>query len=154
MAIRGPKPHDDPPERAREAPMMATVLRSVFSRLGLAVLASLVLAACQAQSPMSRESFAPVPAPKLVVGDHWQYRITDNLRRGAITMLDVDVVSLTGGTATLRLAYTDPNGGRRDATEEIDANGALEVGALKEEQTRRFSTPLQMFQFPLQAGQT
>src|SRR5439155_24075277 len=25
---------------------------------------------------------APVDAPRLVVGDHWQYRVIDNLRRG------------------------------------------------------------------------
>jgi len=129
--------------------MSAIVLRSIPT--SLAVLAAMVLAACQTTGGAS---FSPVPAPKLVVGDHWQYRITDNLRRGAITMLDADVVSVTGGTATLRLAYTDPNGGRRDATEEIDANGGLVVGALKEEQTRRFETALQMYQFPLQAGQT
>lgn len=134
--------------------MSTIVLRSISLRLWLAALAAIMLAACQSQSPTGGASFTPVPAPKLVVGDHWQYRITDNLRRGAITMLDADVVSVTGGTATLRLAYTDPNGGRRDATEEIDANGGLVVGALKEEQTRRFPTPLQMYQFPLQAGQT
>ena len=129
--------------------MSAIVLRSIPT--SLAVLAAIVLAACQTTGGAS---FAPVPAPKLVVGDHWQYRITDNLRRGAITILDADVVSVTGGTATLRLAYTNESGARREATEEIDANGGLVVGALKEEQTRRFPTPLQMFQFPLQAGQT
>ena len=134
--------------------MSATVLHSIPFRAWLAVLAAMTLAACQSQSSTSSASFAPVPAPKLTVGDHWQYRITDNLRRGAITMLDADVVSVAGGMATLRLAYTDPNGARRDATEEIDANGGLVVGALKEERTRRFPTPLQLYQFPLQAGQT
>ena len=131
---------------------MPATIPSIPFRRWLAALAAVVLAACQ--SPSVTSSFPPAAAPKLAVGDHWQYRITDNLRRGAITMLDADVVSVTGGTATLRLAYTDPNGGRRDATEEIDANGGLVVGALKEEQTRRFQTPLQMYQFPLQAGQT
>jgi hypothetical protein len=117
----------------------------------LAALAAILLTACQSATVTS--SFPPVAAPKLAVGDHWQYRITDNLRRGAVTMLDAEVVSITGGTATLRLVYTEPTG-RSEAAEEIDASGGLVVGALKEERTRRFPTPLEMYQFPLQAGQS
>ena len=44
----------------------------------IATLAALGLAACQTFSP----TFTPVPAPTLAVGDHWEYRITDNLRHG------------------------------------------------------------------------
>jgi hypothetical protein len=69
-------------------------------------------------------------------------------------MLDAEVVSITGGTAKLRLVYNEPTGGSRESTEEVDANGGLVVGVLKEEQTRRFPTPLEMYQFPLQAGQS
>jgi len=134
--------------------MSAITVRGISLQPWLVALAAIALVACQSPSSTGSASFAPVAAPKLVVGDHWQYRITDNLRRGAVTMLDADVVSIAGGTATLRLAYTNESGARREATEEIDANGGLVVGALKEEQTRRFPTPLQMFQFPLQAGQT
>jgi hypothetical protein len=92
-----------------------------------------------------------VPAPMLAVGDHWQYRITDNLRRGAVTMLDAQIISIANGVATLRLVYTDPQG-RSERTEEVDANGGLVTGALKEEPTRRFPTPIEMYDFPLQAG--
>src|ERR1700751_2612818 len=93
----------------------------------------------------------PVPAPTLAVGDHWQYRITDNLRRGTVTMLDAQVVSLANGVATLRLVYSDQPG-YGETTEEIDANGALLVGALKPEPARRFPTPIELYDFPLQAG--
>ena len=64
----------------------------------------------------------PVPAPVLASGDHWLYRITDNLRRGMVTMLDAEVVSITGGIATLRLVYNNEYG-RTEATEQIDSNG-------------------------------
>jgi hypothetical protein len=93
----------------------------------------------------------PVPAPTLAVGDRWQYRITDNLRRGAVTMLDAQVISIANGVATLRLVYSDPQG-RSERTEEIDANGGLVTGTLKEEPTRRFPTPIELYDFPLQAG--
>ena len=131
--------------------MSAMIARTTPFLRWFALLATIALAACQ--STGSTSSFPPVAAPKLTVGDHWQYKITDNLRRGAVTMLDAEVVSITGGTAKLRLVYTEPTG-RSEQTEEIDANGGLVVGALKEEQTRRFPTPLEMYQFPLQAGQT
>jgi len=92
-----------------------------------------------------------VPAPTLAVGDHWQYRITDNLRRGAVTMLDAQVISITNGVATLRLVYNDQRGSS-ERTEEVDANGGLVAGTLKEELTRRFPTPIELYDFPLQAG--
>jgi hypothetical protein len=93
----------------------------------------------------------PVPAPTLAVGDRWQYRITDNLRRGAVTMLDAQVVSIANGVATLRLVYTDERG-PSERTEEIDASGGLVVGSLKEELTRRFPTPVELYDFPLQSA--
>lgn len=118
----------------------------------------LVLAGCGGGGGSSGNTVAlgappgpPVPAPTLAVGDRWQYRITDNLRRGAVTMLDAQVVSIANGVATLRLVYTDERG-PTERTEEIDASGGLVVGALKEEPTRRFPTPIELYDFPLQAG--
>lgn len=93
----------------------------------------------------------PVPAPVLATGDHWLYRITDNLRLGLVTMLDAEVVSVAGGTATLRLVYSNLYG-RSEGVEEIDSKGGLVVGALKEEPPRRFPTPIEMYRFPLQQG--
>jgi len=95
----------------------------------------------------------PVPAPTLIVGDHWVYRITDNLRMGLVTMLDAEVVSVANGTATLRLVYNNLYG-RSEGTEEVDANGGLVVGALKEAPARRFPKPIEMYSFPLQRGET
>jgi hypothetical protein len=116
-----------------------------------AALAAIGLVACQ--SATITPSFPPVTAPKLVVGDQWQYKITDNLRLGLVTMLDADVVSINGGTATLRLTYSNQYG-RSEATEEIDANGGLIVGALKGEETRHFQTPIKLYDFPLEQGKT
>lgn len=117
----------------------------------LAVLASLCLAACQ--STTFAPSFPPIPAPTLAVGDHWEYRITDNLRLGLVTMLEADVVSINAGTASVRLVYNDQYG-RSETRAEIDANGGLIVGALKGEETRRFPMPIQMYDFPLERGKS
>jgi hypothetical protein len=68
-------------------------------------------------------------------------------------MLDADVVSINSGTATLRLTYSNQYG-RSEVTEEVDANGGLIVGALKNEETRHFQTPIKLYDFPLEQGKT
>jgi len=95
----------------------------------------------------------PVPAPVLGVGDHWLYRITDNLRRGQVTMLDAQVVSVAGGSATVHLVHSGAYG-ISESTEEVNAAGGLIVGALKDTPPRHFPTAIEMFRFPLQAGET
>src|SRR6478736_4708416 len=84
-----------------------------------ALLVALLFAGCQTATTIPPG--AAVGAPKLVVGDHWQYRITDNLRRGAVTMLDVEVASIAGGVATLHETFDGPYG-RSEENEKIDAN--------------------------------
>jgi hypothetical protein len=123
---------------------MLTILRLLpFSRLS-AALAALVLCACAAPQPLG-ENVAP---PRFVVGDRWEYRITDGLRRDATTRLDVQVVAINAGVATMRLVYVDSYG-RSEKTEEIDADGGLRAGALLKEEVRRFSPSLKLLDFPI-----
>jgi hypothetical protein len=111
----------------------------------------LLLAGCQLAGPIPAS--IPNDAPKLVVGDHWQYRITDNLRRGAVTILDSEVVSIVNGIASLRLIYEGPYG-RSEESEQVNADGWLVTGALKPYSQRQFPTPIQLYDFPLRQGQT
>jgi hypothetical protein len=129
----------------RIAPRLSMMVRR------LAALAAFGLVACQSATITS--SFPPVAAPTLAIGDHWQYKITDNLRMGQVTMLVADVVSIAAGTATLRLVYNDQYG-RSEVSEEIDANGGLIVGALKGQEVRHFPTPIELYDFPLTHGKT
>jgi hypothetical protein len=129
---------------------ITNAIRRTFSRMLVAAFVP-VLVACQ--SATLTLSFPPVPPPMLAVGDHWQYRITDNLRMGLVTMLDAEVVSVTAGTASLRLIYNNQYG-RTETNAEIDAGGGLVVGALKGQETRRFPTPIKLFDFPLENGKT
>jgi hypothetical protein len=109
-----------------------------------AALAALALGACATPQPLV-ESVAP---PRFVVGDHWEYLITDGLRRGATTRLDVQVVGVNAGVATMRLVFVDSYG-RNEQTEEIDADGGLRVGALGNEAVRLFSPSLKLLDFPI-----
>jgi hypothetical protein len=94
-----------------------------------------------------------VGAPQLVVGDHWQYRITDNLRRGTVSELDVEVVSISGQSARIRLRRSGPQG----ATEwfdEVDGHGGLVSGSLNGEPARPFNPHVNLLSLPLDKGKT
>lgn len=111
-------------------------------------IALLCLAGC-ASAPIG----APVDAPRLVVGDHWQYRVTDNLRRGTVSQLDAEVIAVAGGSARIRLDYADTYG-RTEWTDEVDGQGGLRSGALWRERPRPFNPPAQLLAFPLDQGKT
>lgn len=131
--------------------MAIFIFRAAKCTPWFAVLAATCLVGCQVAGPIPAS--IPNDAPKLMVGDHWQYRITDNLRRGAVTMLDSEVVSVADGIASLRLVYDGPYG-RSEESAQINANGWLVVGALKQDFPRQFPTPIQLYDFPLQEGKT
>jgi len=113
----------------------------------VALCATLALTACASTTAV----VGGVAAPQYVRGDHWQYNIIDNLRRGATSRLDVDVVAVTPTTVTLHLVYVDAYG-RSERTDEIDNSGGLLVGALKSGTAERFNPPLELYSFPLEQG--
>jgi hypothetical protein len=124
----------------------STLLSSFFT--AVAVLAVIGVAGC-ASAPVG----PPVEAPRLAVGDHWQYQITDNLRRGAVSQLDAEVIAVSGGSARIRLGLTD-NDGRTEWIDELDGGGRLRVGSLWREPPRTFNPPAQLLAFPLDGGKT
>jgi hypothetical protein len=87
----------------------------------------------------------------LAVGDHWQYKVTDNLRRGAISQLDVEVIAVSGRTARVRFDRADASG-RREWVDEVDGEGGLRYGSLYREPPRPFNPPAQLLGFPLYQG--
>jgi hypothetical protein len=95
----------------------------------------------------------PIDAPRLAVGDRWQYQITDNLRRGAVSQLDAEVIAVSGGSARIRLGLTD-NSGRAEWIKEVDGRGGLLAGSLWREPPRTFDPPAQLLAFPLNDGKT
>ena len=98
---------------------------------------------------------APIEAPRFVVGDRWQYRVTDNLRRGVVSQLDAQVIAIAAsdGSARIRLGYDDLNG-RFEWVDEIDKQGRLRSGMLWHEGQRPFNPPVELIAFPLDQGKT
>jgi hypothetical protein len=113
---------------------------------------TVALTACET-SPVT-PVFPAVPAPTFAIGDHWQYRIIDNLRRGLVSTLDAEVVAMNGTVATLRLVQENEYG-RSESTSEVSNAGALVFGTLKPDATpRRFSMPVKLYDFPLEGNKT
>jgi hypothetical protein len=117
---------------------------SLPSLKSLASLVALMLCACAAPLPVGQS----VPPPRFVVGDHWEYRVTDGLRRDAMSQLDVRVTAVNAGVATLHMVYVNRYGST-EKIEQIDADGGLLVGTLRYEPPRRFSPPLKLYDFPI-----
>jgi hypothetical protein len=113
----------------------------------LALAAALTLCACST-APVG----PPIDAPRLAVGDHWQYRVIDNLRRGAESRLDAEVIAVSGSSARVRLAVSD-NAGGAEWVDEFEG-GSLRSGMLWREGTRPFNPPVQLLAFPLDDGKS
>jgi hypothetical protein len=128
--------------------MLTFTIRSHSIAPAVAALVLLSLGGC-ASAPVGEA----VDAPRLVVGDRWQYRVTDNLRRGVVSQLDAEVIAVSGGSARIRLGYAD-NSGRAEWIDEVDGGGGLRVGSLWREPPRPFNPPAQLLAFPLDQGKT
>ena len=122
-------------------------MRPSLCRFALAAMATL-LAAC-ASTPVG----PPVPSPRFVVGDHWQYRVVDNMRRGAVSQVDAEIVAVLGDVATLRVVRVD-NGVRSEWSDEIESGGSLRAGILGDPAARRFAPAVSLLAFPLEQGKT
>ena len=110
------------------------------------VLLTALVAAC-ATAPVG----PPVASPRFAVGDRWQYRVVDNMRRGALSQIDAEVIALAGGVATLHIVQLD-DGRRSEWTDELDAAGGLHAGMLGGSTLRRFAPAAKLFEFPLEQG--
>jgi hypothetical protein len=115
----------------------------------LVLIAPLALLAACATAPVGQ----PVASPRFVVGDHWQYRVIDNMRRGAASQIDAEVVALAGDVATLRIVHVD-GGMRSEWLDEVDATGGLRAGMLGDSGLRRFNPAVALLAFPLEQGKT
>ncbi|HEV7413142.1 MAG TPA: hypothetical protein VGP14_05750 [Casimicrobiaceae bacterium] len=120
----------------------------LFSRAQLLIAPLALLAAC-ATAPVG----PPVAAPRFVVGDHWQYRVIDNMRRGAVSQVDAEIVALGGNVATLYVVRVD-DGRRSEWTDELESDGSLRAGILGDREVRRFAPAASLLAFPLGQGKT
>ncbi|HEV2979310.1 MAG TPA: hypothetical protein VG425_17165 [Casimicrobiaceae bacterium] len=126
--------------------MFLSTLRPHLIAAAWAAGAVLGLAAC-ASTPVGEG----IPAPQLAVGDHWHYKVTDNLRRGVESQLEVEVIAVSGSAARIHFDHVDA-GVHSEWIDEVDGEGGLRTGALYREPPRSFNPPAQLLAFPLDPG--
>jgi len=100
------------------------------------------------------DSRAPAaPAPTYHVGDRWTYDAADGFRQKLRWVETHEVVAVTPQGISVRVTQA---GDRVNnvRTELWPAPGLVAVGALYDHETRRFTTPLQRYTFPLRPGES
>lgn len=124
------------------------VRRRLLAAVSAAPVAAL-LGAC-AGTPGAADG-PPAPAPVYKVGDRWVYRVTDGFRDPAIYDETREVIALDARGFSIRVSRNGPRG---DTTrvEQWAAPGDLLVGAIFDNETRRFAQPLPRWQFPITPG--
>ena len=90
-------------------------------------------------------------APAYRVGDRWVYHAEDGFRVKTVWDETHEVMAIGANGITVRITQ---KGDSIDVTrtEQWAAPGQVEVGAVYNNQTRRFATPLQLYDFPLADG--
>lgn len=94
---------------------------------------------------------APVEAPQLSVGTRWVYRARDGFRVPVLWTETREIVARDASGYTVRVTQHGPT---VDGTriERWSAPGIVDVGALLDDETRKFKTPLERYRFPLVPG--
>lgn len=129
-----------------------TLLSRVFLSLH-ATIAVVALSACSNMEATGDGGLA-ADAPTYLVGDRWVYNAHDGFFRSVAyweETREVLAVSPEGMTVRITVKGDTINGVR---TEQWAAPGMVRVGAVFENETRRFSTPLKRYDFPLVPGKT
>ena len=93
----------------------------------------------------------PVEAPQLAVGARWIYRASDGFRTPVVWTETREIVAHDAGGYTVRVTQHGPSVDST-RTEVWSAPGVVRVGALFNDETRQFRTPLLRYRFPLVPG--
>ena len=114
----------------------------------ITAMAAAVVAGCAA---MVGSKGPDAPAPAYHVGDRWTYDAADGFRRKLRWVETHEVLAITPQGISVRITQAG-DGVDNVRTELWPAPGLVSVGALYDHETRRFTTPLQRYSFPLQPG--
>lgn len=90
----------------------------------------------------------PAQAPVHRVGDRWIYSAQDGFRAPVTWDETHEVIAVNAQGITVRITQKGPTVDNT-RTEQWPAPGIVTVGALFDNETRQFKTPLTRFQFPL-----
>lgn len=128
---------------------MPTRSRLLPSSLLAALLAA--LAGCAGLD--SGGSGPAADAPAYRVGDRWLYRAQDGFRAPVVWDETREVIAAGTGGTTVRIAQKGPSVDNV-RTEQLSAPGLVLVGAVFDNETRRFKPALKRYVFPLASGQS
>jgi len=93
-----------------------------------------------------------VDAPTFRVGDRWVYRATDGFRLPLEWVETHEVIAVAPDAITVHITETGPSA-RGERTEVWSRPGLLKTGSVFDEETRRFATPIKIYDFPMTPGQ-
>ena len=92
-------------------------------------------------------------APTYRVGDRWVYHLEDGFRVKTVWDETHEITAIGAQGISVRITQTGPSI-NTVRTEQWSAPGQVTVGAIYENETRRFATPLNRYEFPLAAGKS
>ena len=116
----------------------------------LAAPGALLAAGCAGGGTASGPS---APAPAWRVGDRWTYSARDGFRAPVTWEETHEVVTVDAGGIAVRVTQKGPSVDNV-RTERLSAPGIVTVGAVFDNETRRFAAPLERFRFPLAPGES
>lgn len=120
-----------------------------FARWFASATAVVCLLACAAAT---RDRGPDATAPAYRVGDRWVYQAEDGFRQRSTWVETHEIVGVGPDGIMVRITQ---QGAAIDSvrTEHWSAPGQVTVGAIYDNETRRFAMPLQRYNFPLAPGQ-
>lgn len=119
-------------------------------RVALVACAALFVAGCSGTFPLA-ESGPPVTAPTYEVGQRWVYRAQDGFLRPTVWEETREVLSTGPTGTTVRVTQRGPSV-NNVRTEQWTTPGLVKVGAVFDDETRRFDEALRRYVFPLEPG--
>lgn len=122
----------------------------VFAGVITLATASLLLAAC-GTAGVGGNSGPPVPAPSYRVGDRWTYHGEEGFRVKIVWDETHEVTETGPDGITMRVTTTGP-GLNSVRTEKWQAPGVVQIGAVLEDETKRFDPALLRYKYPLTTG--
>jgi hypothetical protein len=126
---------------------MPSIPRTVI--VGFCIAATTALAGCAGLESAGSGPAAEAPAYR--VGDRWTYRVQDGFRSPERWEETHSITAIGTEGISARITQQGPS---RDVTraELWPAPGLVKIGALFDNETRRFVTPLERYRFPLAGG--
>jgi hypothetical protein len=118
---------------------------------GFCIAATAALTGCAGFESAGSGPAAETPAYR--VGDRWTYRVQDGFRSPERWEETHSITAI--GTEGISARITQKGPSRDVARAELwSAPGLVKIGAVFDNETRRFVTPLERYRFPLAAGQS